>query len=163
MIFKCIAFLTNDVARQVHLMQARHQFWDSHLMRRLELHCINGFSSLVSHSMYTKLVSTTIPLPWSARPPWVLRRPSDLSGNRCLLGRLGVLESHLLYTVLQRGFCAVIEYDSTLDAKLISKSFIVSQRLNDLFDKIIHCFSLEISQGCFGINRPILNVRGDVI
>ncbi len=82
------------------------------------------------------------------------------------LGRLGILKIHLLQTLLQRRFWwvrAVIEGDSALDTKFISKELIISQRLNDQFDKIIHCVPLKISKGRFRINRRALDIRNDII
>lgn len=95
-------------------------------------------------------------LPCSASPiPYV----------RESLGRLGILKIHLLQTLLQRRFWwvrAVIEGDSALDTKFISKELIISQRLNDQFDKIIHCVPLKISKGRFRINRRTLDIRNDI-
>ena len=57
----------------------------------------------------------------------------------------------------------MIEGDSTLGSKLVLKEFIISQRLNDQFDKIIHRVPLEISKGRFRINRLVLDIRNDII
>ncbi|GCB25806.1 hypothetical protein AAWM_08691 [Aspergillus awamori] len=49
--------------------------------------------------------------------------------------------------VLQRRFqqvCAIIEGDSALDAKLVSKEFITSQSVDNLFDKVVYRVSLKI-------------------
>jgi hypothetical protein len=50
-----------------------------------------------------------------------------------------------------------------LDSKLTSKDFIISQRLDNQFNKIIHRVSLKISKGRFRINRPVLDIRNDII
>ncbi|GKZ98572.1 hypothetical protein AnigIFM59636_003739, partial [Aspergillus niger] len=58
-----------------------------------------------------------------------------------------VLKNHLLQAVLQRSFrrvCAIVEGDSALDAKLTLKASIVSQSLNDLFDKVVYRVSADI-------------------
>jgi hypothetical protein len=82
------------------------------------------------------------------------------------LGYPRVLKIHLLQAVLQQSFrwvCTIIEGDSTLDSKLTSKTFIVSQSLNDLFDKVIHRISLKIPKRRFRIDRSVLDIRNDII
>jgi hypothetical protein len=45
----------------------------------------------------------------------------------------------------------------------MSKGFIISQSLNDLFDKVIYRVSLKIPKGRFRIDRLVLGIRNDII
>jgi hypothetical protein len=50
-----------------------------------------------------------------------------------------------------------------LDSKLTSKGFVVSQSVNDLFDKVIHRVSLKIPKRSFRIDRRVLDIRNNII
>ena len=122
--------------------------------------------------MHAELVCTTIapsysaipllPLCRSSSPSSASPRPSVRESFRCS----HVLKIHLLQAVLQRRFRwvrAVVKGDLTLDSKLISKDFIIPQLLDNHFNEIIHRISLKISKGRFRINRPVLDIRNDII
>lgn len=141
-------------------------------MRRFEFHCIDQYLSFISRNVHAELVHAPVTSSCGAIPFLALRRPSlpssaaPMPSLRESLGSLGILNIHLLQAFLQRRFRwvrAVIEGDSALDTKFVSKELIISQRLNNQFDKIIHCVSLKISKGCFRINRPALDIRNDII
>ena len=62
-----------------------------------------------------------------------------------------------------RWVCAIIEGHSALDPKLMAKGIIVSQSINNLFDKVIDSISLKIPKRGFGIDRVVLDIRSNVI
>ncbi|KAL3263477.1 hypothetical protein ABHI18_001733 [Aspergillus niger] len=107
----------------------------------------------IRHKVHAELVGAPIASSRGATPLLSLRGssyPSSTSSKprvRRSLRCPRVLKNHLLQAVLQRSFrrvCAIVEGDSALDAKLTLKASIVSQSLNDLFDKVVYRVSPNI-------------------